>query len=48
MMNTFNQHYKKYDAWYDKNKFAYLSEFETIRKVLPKKGKSLVSAKAVL
>lgn len=37
----FDSYYKKYDAWYDKNKFAYLSELEAIRKVLPKKGKGL-------
>ena len=40
-MNVFDRYYKKYDAWYDKNKFAYLSELEVIRKVLPKKGKGL-------
>ena len=40
-MNIFDRYYKKYDAWYDKNKFAYLSELEAIRKVLPKHGKGL-------
>mgnify|MGYP000303555335 CR=1 FL=1 len=37
----FNKYYKKYDSWYERNKLAYLSELETIRKVLPKKGKGL-------
>jgi len=41
MKNIFNHYYKRYDAWYEKNKFAYLSELETIRKVLPNKGKGL-------
>lgn len=41
MKNVFNRYYKRYDAWYDKNKFAYLSEMETVKKVLPKKGKGL-------
>ena len=40
-MKIFDRYYKKYDAWYDKNKFAYLSELKAIRKVLPKKGKGL-------
>ena len=37
-MNVFNKYTKEYDSWYDKNKYAYLSEIEAIRKVLPKKG----------
>ncbi|MEW6088185.1 MAG: class I SAM-dependent methyltransferase [bacterium] len=41
MSNIFDKHYKEYDAWYDKNKFAYLSELEAIKKVLPKRGKGL-------
>ena len=41
MRNIFNRYYKKYDTWYDKNIFAYLSELEAIRKVLPQKGKGL-------
>ena len=41
MMNIFDRYYEKYDAWYDKNKFAYLSELEAIKKVLPKNGKGL-------
>jgi len=41
VMNVFDHYYKKYDAWYDKNKFAYLSELEAIKKVLPENGKGL-------
>ena len=40
-MNIFDHYYKRYDAWYDRNRFAYLSELEAIRKVLPKRGKGL-------
>jgi len=40
-MSVFDRYYKKYDAWYERNKFAYLSELEAIKKVLPKKGKGL-------
>ncbi len=32
---------EKYDLWYEKHKFAYLSEVEAIRKVFPEGGKSL-------
>lgn len=41
MSNVFNRYWKKYDAWYDKYRFAYLSELAAVKKVLPKKGKGL-------
>ena len=41
MRNIFDRYCKRYDAWYDRNKFAYLSELEAIRKVLSKRGKGL-------
>ncbi|MBL7130983.1 MAG: class I SAM-dependent methyltransferase [Candidatus Omnitrophica bacterium] len=41
MSSIFDRYYKKYDAWYDRNKFAYLSELKAIRKVLPKRGEGL-------
>ena len=41
MNDIFDKYYKKYDAWYDRNKFAYLSELEAVRKALPKAGKGL-------
>lgn len=40
-MDIFDRYYKRYDAWYDRNKFAYLSELGAIRKVLPNRGKGL-------
>ena len=40
-MNIFNILYKKYDLWYERNKFAYLSELEAIKKALPNRGKGL-------
>jgi ubiquinone/menaquinone biosynthesis C-methylase UbiE len=41
MNNIFDRYYEKYDAWYDNNVFAYLSEIKALRKVLPKKGAGL-------
>ena len=41
MKSIFNRQYKRYDNWYDRNKFAYFSELEAIKKVLPKRGKGL-------
>ena len=41
MSNMFDKYYKKYDAWYDRNKFAYLSELKAVKKVLPRRGKGL-------
>lgn len=40
-MSIFDRYYKRYDAWYDRNKFAYLSEAEAIGRVLPKRGAGL-------
>jgi len=37
----FDRYYKRYDAWYEENKFAYLSELEAVKKVLPKGGRGL-------
>ncbi|MFA5271377.1 MAG: methyltransferase domain-containing protein [Candidatus Omnitrophota bacterium] len=41
MTGVFDKYYKKYDAWYERNKFVYLSEIEALKKALPKKGKGL-------
>lgn len=41
MNPVFDRYYRKYDAWYEKNKFPYLSELEALKKVLPKRGKGL-------
>jgi ubiquinone/menaquinone biosynthesis C-methylase UbiE len=41
MSNIFDEYYKKYDAWYDRHKFAYLSEIGALKKVVPKKREGL-------
>jgi ubiquinone/menaquinone biosynthesis C-methylase UbiE len=41
MSGFFNKHYKRYDAWYDENKFVYMSELEAIKKVMPQAGYGL-------
>jgi ubiquinone/menaquinone biosynthesis C-methylase UbiE len=41
MSDIFDKYYKKYDAWYDRHKFAYLSEIGALKKVVPKKGEGL-------
>ena len=41
MSDFFDEHYQEYDAWYDRNKFAYLSELEAVKKALPEKGYGL-------
>ncbi|MBL7156569.1 MAG: class I SAM-dependent methyltransferase [Candidatus Omnitrophica bacterium] len=41
MSNIFNKYYKKYDAWYDRNKFAYLSELKAVKKAVPRMGKGI-------
>jgi ubiquinone/menaquinone biosynthesis C-methylase UbiE len=40
-MKIFDIYSKEYDQWYEENKFAYLSELEALKKVVPKKGKGL-------
>jgi len=41
MKSFFDGHYKKYDRWYDKNEYVYLSELEAVRKAVPKRGRGL-------
>jgi len=41
MNSVFDKHYKKYDLWYDRHPYAYLSELEAVKKLLPEKGKGL-------
>lgn len=41
MNSVFDKYYKQYDAWYDRNEFAYLSEVEALRSALPSWGKGL-------
>ena len=40
-MNVFDRDYKRFDSWYDRNRFSYLSELKALKKVLPKFGKGL-------
>jgi len=41
MKAIFDRYCRRYDAWYDKNKFTYLSELEALKKVMPGTGRSL-------
>jgi ubiquinone/menaquinone biosynthesis C-methylase UbiE len=41
MKSIFDQYYQKYDSWYDRNKFTYLSELEVLKRVIPREGKGL-------
>lgn len=38
---VFNAHAKEYDGWFDTNAFAYASELEALKKVVPESGKGL-------
>ncbi|MCF7874046.1 MAG: class I SAM-dependent methyltransferase [Candidatus Omnitrophica bacterium] len=40
-MSIFDREYKRYDSWYERNKFAYLSELNLLRELIPKKKKGL-------
>jgi len=40
-VNIFDHHYKEYDAWYEKNRWPYLSELEALKKVIPQEGRGL-------
>ena len=37
----FDRYSDRYDAWYDKNRFAYLSEVNALKRVIPKEGRGL-------
>jgi ubiquinone/menaquinone biosynthesis C-methylase UbiE len=41
MSNIFNKNSEKYDSWYERNKFAYLSELKLLSKLVPKGKKGL-------
>jgi len=41
MKSIFDRHHKEYDAWYDRNKFAYLSEVEVLKKLIHKDERGL-------
>jgi len=40
-MNIFDRYYQKYDSWYEKNRFAYLSELAVLKKSIPKNKRGL-------
>ncbi|MCF7886862.1 MAG: class I SAM-dependent methyltransferase [Candidatus Omnitrophica bacterium] len=40
-MSIFDKNFKKYDNWYDTNQFAYLSELELLKKIVPKEKRGL-------
>ena len=42
MNNIFDRYYKRYDSWYDRNKFAYLSELKAIKKMMPEKEECIL------
>ena len=39
--NVFDRYHARYDAWYDRNRFAYLSELAALKKEVPAGGKGL-------
>lgn len=41
IVTLYDSNYRTYDKWYDDNRFAYLSEIEALKKVVPKKGEGL-------
>jgi SAM-dependent methyltransferase len=41
MNEFFDKYYKKYDAWYEKNKWTYLSELEAVKRSIPDAARGL-------
>ena len=41
MSDIFSEQYERYDAWYDNNRFAYLSELEAAKQIIPVDGYGL-------
>lgn len=41
MKSVFDDFYERYDKWYEKHKYAYLSEIEAVKKTIPEKKKGL-------
>ncbi len=40
-MRVFDRYYGQYDAWYEKNRFLYLSEAAAVRKGMPETGRGI-------
>ena len=41
MSGIFDEYYREYDLWYERNKLAYLSELEAVKIALPEEGRGL-------
>ena len=41
LMNVFDTYTQEYDQWYEKNRYAYLSEIEALKCTTPSSGKGL-------
>lgn len=37
-VEPFEKHYRKYEKWFERNKWVYLSEIECLKKLVPKSG----------
>jgi len=40
-IEPFENHYEKYEEWFNKNEFAYQSELNAVKELLPEKGKGI-------
>lgn len=40
-VKPFDENYQQYESWFDRNRYAYQSELEVIRQVIPKDGKGV-------
>ncbi|WP_456367756.1 class I SAM-dependent methyltransferase [Thermococcus sp.] len=38
-VEPFEKHRERYESWFERHRYAYLSELEAVRKLLPKEGK---------
>jgi len=41
LSGIFDEYYREYDLWYERNKLAYLSELEAVKIALPEEGRGL-------
>ena len=41
MSGIFDEYYREYDLWYERNRLAYLSELEAVKIALPEEGRGL-------
>ncbi|MDI3475697.1 MAG: hypothetical protein PWQ79_916 [Thermococcaceae archaeon] len=38
-IEPFEKHHDRYESWFERNRYAYLSELEAVKRLLPKEGK---------